>query len=505
MSKSPSRAKDFYSLLFLESSNNKDEASKIYYNVRQPKLSHTKELLRITKDDGLSELLRCQNIAPQELLSSSLECSIIGFSTSKAAKLSSSDLIVLALRYKDVDSKKANFVHFMASPNMRADTNKDAMKLFVKGGKKYRNTRLDKRFSNDFVNSLESSYYVDKSIEYTALSTSLESVPKSILKLDPSELSAKAAFFYALIALKDDRLDLAKKALERARETYKRRIDIDKTNFWLWLLTKEKQYFNDLKSSTHINLYTIYFREQNNLPISDLAYKTKAKQVPNSNALDKEQANNPFFYKKFLDTLSNTKNKKALLKNFGSKTGEPFRAMVYTLMHNYKYQYLIHPWKKQLAHLDKEYQALILSLARQESNFIPCALSRSYAIGAMQMMPFLIKSIAKEKKEDVYLPDFFNADKILPYAITHINLLKEQFDKNVFFISYAYNGGSGFTKRLVLAKLFKNDKYDPFLSIELVPYQESREYAKRVVANYYMYRKILKIPIKITTILQSLE
>ncbi|PIE72175.1 MAG: hypothetical protein CSA19_02345, partial [Deltaproteobacteria bacterium] len=337
----------------------------------------------------------CEKLKAHELISAPLECSLIGFRISKAAQLSSPDLVVLALKYKDASPKIAKFLHFMASQAMHVSNSKNAMRLFVEGGKVNRNKHLDKVLSVEFVKAIESSYYTNKALERIALSTSLESLPKSILTLDPSILSAHAAFFYALVAIKNSREDLAKIALLRASKTYQSQIDIDKSNFWLWLLTKEKTYFNALKASKHINLYTIYFREKNNLPFLDLAYKTSAHEVPHSKALSKKKASDAFFYKKFLDRLKGDEDKQKMLKEFGAKAGEPFRALIYSKMNDHKIQYLIHPWKKQLSHLSKRHQALILALGRQESNFIPCALSRSYAIGAMQMMPFLIRSIAR--------------------------------------------------------------------------------------------------------------
>jgi soluble lytic murein transglycosylase len=40
--------------------------------------------------------------------------------------------------------------------------------------------------------------------------------------------------------------------------------------------------------------------------------------------------------------------------------------------------------------------------------------------------------------------------------------------------------------------------------MELVPYAESREYGKKVLANYYIYRKILGRPFRLTHYFQNL-
>ena len=123
--------------------------------------------------------------------------------------------------------------------------------------------------------------------------------------------------------------------------------------------------------------------------------------------------------------------------------------------------------------MNPEDRALILALARQESRFVPAALSRSFAIGAMQMMPFLIRAMAEDKGEkDVDLTEFFYPERIVPYAKDHLKWLRRRLD-NPLFIAYAYNGGIGFTNREVVGKLFvTKGKYEPFLSMELVPYAE---------------------------------
>jgi hypothetical protein len=53
-------------------------------------------------------------------------------------------------------------------------------------------------------------------------------------------------------------------------------------------------------------------------------------------------------------------------------------------------------------------------------------------------------------------------------------------------------GGLGFTKRMIEAGNFQEHShvFEPFLSLELVPYAESREYGKKVLTNYVMYRAV---------------
>lgn len=489
------RAKDFYSLLFLEQTKNRVDAQKIFYQLKKPKSKHIKYLQEITEDKSLVEYKRCSSLKPEELLYEDLECSILGYSLGKASNLSNSDKLLLSLKYKKAMPSASKTLFFMSSKKtFTSKKMKDAMKVFVNAGSKHRENSLDIKLSKEFLDSLESSYYLNKSVEYAALSHNLENFSDSILEVDVNTLSGKAAFFYSMLALRNLDEKRAVEGLERAKKQFTRQKNLDKTNFWLWLITGSKEFAKELEKSESINFYTLVFREKNDL--QSLPFKTEAPDIKGAKKLSKENISDPFFWSGLLEKIRNTKKEesKKLLYDLGGQEAEPFRAVVYSHMSSYRENYFIHPWKAQLKSLDLEYQALVLSLARQESLFIPSALSRSYAIGAMQMMPFLIKHIGKENKDSVFLPDFFSTSKILPYAIQHIDSLRKNFKQHPLLIAYAYNGGGGFTRRKVLSKLFKGGKYDPFLSMELVPYAESREYGKKVLTNYYIYRKILKIP-----------
>ena len=98
------------------------------------------------------------------------------------------------------------------------------------------------------------------------------------------------------------------------------------------------------------------------------------------------------------------------------------------------------------------------------------------------MMPFLIRSF--HPKEEI--SEFFRADVNVKYAKKHLLWLIKRLN-NPLFVSYAYNGGIGFTKRKVIPYFRKLKKFEPFLSMEMVPYSESREYGKKVITNYVIY------------------
>lgn len=145
------------------------------------------------------------------------------------------------------------------------------------------------------------------------------------------------------------------------------------------------------------------------------------------------------------------------------------------------------PYRSAMQQMNKKRQAMIYAIARQESRFVPASVSRSFALGMMQIMPFLIKDIAKKKKESIDLDDLFNPYKAIEYANFHLGYL-DRWLYHPLFVAFAYNGGIGFTRKyLKRAETFKTGRYQPYLSIEKMENIETREYGKRVLTNYVIY------------------
>lgn len=122
---------------------------------------------------------------------------------------------------------------------------------------------------------------------------------------------------------------------------------------------------------------------------------------------------------------------------------------------------------------------------------MPALVSTSYALGMMQIMPFNVEPFAKSlKRDNITLEDMFNPITALEFGTFYLNDLGREF-KHPLFVSYAYNGGPGFLRRTLKTKKFflKNRNYEPWLSMELIPYKESRDYGFRVLANYIVYQE----------------
>jgi soluble lytic murein transglycosylase len=142
---------------------------------------------------------------------------------------------------------------------------------------------------------------------------------------------------------------------------------------------------------------------------------------------------------------------------------------------------------------------------RQETRFIPGLISRSFALGLMQIMPFNVDSISKvlPLKPTTYF-DMLKPEYSIAYSVAHLKHLTDKL-YNPTLVAYGYNGGLGSTKRLLTeGGRFLPGPYEPFLSMELIGNDENREYGKRVLSNYVIYKKILGEEIKISSLFDNL-
>jgi len=114
---------------------------------------------------------------------------------------------------------------------------------------------------------------------------------------------------------------------------------------------------------------------------------------------------------------------------------------------------------------------LILSIIRVESNYDPHAISFAYALGLMQIRPFVARAVA----EDLELQwqgdgDLYQIQWNITLGTAYLKFLLEKFDHNLWHALTAYNHGP--TK---IGNLLKNGSPLP------------QAYAEKVLNNYYSF------------------
>jgi soluble lytic murein transglycosylase len=130
-------------------------------------------------------------------------------------------------------------------------------------------------------------------------------------------------------------------------------------------------------------------------------------------------------------------------------------------------------------------EGLVFALVRAESSFSPTIRSGAGAIGLMQLMPATARLTAGEKGH--FDPQrLVSPDCNLALGTKHLRELLKGFDGDVVYSIAAYNAGATAVERW--KKSFKGLKKDEF--IENIPYQETREYVKKVYASAATYRQL---------------
>lgn len=342
--------------------------------------------------------------------------------------------------------------------------------------------------SKEFASNLVQEWWFGSFVADLTIGKRLKKLSSSLLLIDKELLKPKDAFMLGVNAVVLNKKKRAKELFLRASDSD---VAIQKDNaiFWLYLLSKDKSYLETLSKSSNINIYSLYAKELlKSFNITVVVPNPTQNKVPNYNNKD------PFDWvnlKAKVDSADDELLRKLKEKFYTKETVGEY-TYISNKLERYTNNYYPMPFKEILDEFSLERKALIFAIARQESFFISSAISTSYALGVMQFMPFVAKDIAtKEQMKNFDSDDMFNPIVAYNFANIHLDYLNSYLLHPVF-VAYAYNGGIGFTKRMLLrGDLFNSGEYEPFLSMELVPYAESRDYGKRVLANYIIYLEIL--------------
>ena len=136
----------------------------------------------------------------------------------------------------------------------------------------------------------------------------------------------------------------------------------------------------------------------------------------------------------------------------------------------------------------KRYQVavpLIYAIIRQESAFFENISSSAGAAGLMQVMPQTAKQVAK-KSQIPYKgqTELFTAPKNINIGVAYLKQLSDKFDDNMIFMIAAYNAGP----HQVNHWLQQNSHKEMDIWIETIPWAETRNYVKNVIAFYAIYQ-----------------
>jgi soluble lytic murein transglycosylase len=160
-----------------------------------------------------------------------------------------------------------------------------------------------------------------------------------------------------------------------------------------------------------------------------------------------------------------------------------------TRSHNYALRYPV-PYQEVFSEYAKSQgldEAWVYGLVRQESRFIMEARSAAGAAGLMQVMPHTARFVAAKMGLRGYRPKNVTEVKTnIAMGTGYMKIVLDQLGGQPVMASAAYNAGPNRARRWRDARPLEGAIY-----AETIPYSETREYVKRVMANSVFYAALL--------------
>ncbi|WP_456430987.1 transglycosylase SLT domain-containing protein [Nitratifractor sp.] len=287
-----------------------------------------------------------------------------------------------------------------------------------------------------------------------------------------------------------------------AARKFTTREEADRALFWAWKAGDDREALRRLAKSWDISLYTLAARDALKLPY-DLGITPK---LPEGHVKGFDLYDPVAWEKLKKQIFAKGTDLHALARRFAYKEAVGYYTYIEAKASRDKKQFFPMPYRGLLKSYPLKRQAIVYAIARQESRFVPASLSRSFALGLMQIMPFLVDDLARKRHERIDYDALFRPEVALRYANDHLDYLTKWLH-HPLFVAYAYNAGIGYTRRLMRRRdLFrKQGRYEPWLSLEKIANFQANNYGKKVLANYVIYLNKLGYRITLSELVSVLN
>jgi len=190
-------------------------------------------------------------------------------------------------------------------------------------------------------------------------------------------------------------------------------------------------------------------------------------------------------YLKAKDYVNSQKIIAKYYSKLNSSLNSPYRDYFFYLLYPYGYKEYVDRHSSEFG-IDPLF---VLAVIREESRFNPKAGSYAGALGLMQIIPGTGKSIANELAIKNYTNDIlYDPETSIKMGTYYLKKQMDNFSQNYYFACGAYNGGPGAMKKWI--SKWGDMEIDEF--IEYVPYDETRNYIKKVMASYFFYKTLFE-------------
>ncbi len=131
-------------------------------------------------------------------------------------------------------------------------------------------------------------------------------------------------------------------------------------------------------------------------------------------------------------------------------------------------------------------------LIRQESRFVTVARSGVGASGLMQLMPATAQLVAKKIGMADFTKDKVNDINVnLQLGMSYLRMMMDQLDNSLVLASAGYNAGPNRPKAW-MTRLPLGQTVEGAIFAEAIPFNETRDYVKKVLSNATLYAALLE-------------
>ncbi|MDZ8222678.1 transglycosylase SLT domain-containing protein [Nostoc sp. ChiVER01] len=129
---------------------------------------------------------------------------------------------------------------------------------------------------------------------------------------------------------------------------------------------------------------------------------------------------------------------------------------------------------------------LVTALMRQESRFEPKIKSVADATGLMQVLPSTAKWIAPQIKVDIKTINLENPNDNIMLGTWYLGHTHDQYNNNSLLAIASYNAGPGNVSKWLQTQTTQ----DPDEFVEQIPFDETKNYVRQVLGNYWNYLRL---------------
>lgn len=505
-------ARDFYIWEFISDKDTSLEESLKAYDLVYREIPKLKSALQAKGyHPKIPKNIACAKLPITELVKQDEQCIAFGLKLSQVPTMPASQITTLQqklakspnllAKIKILRSSDIAQAMFAANAQVFAEifnalTYQQKLQIFAKSPDPKAIQRLANQNASPF----------NRVLQHIILDSRLLAFKQAIAKADITTSDSNTFFLLGINELLNDSKQQALRYFERSRNAAIDPFFKDRAMFWQYLVSGNVAFLHDLQTSKFVNIFSIYANQK-------LKTKPNYEIVSSFDGLILKKPpiniSDPFAWQVARDSIGSIKDMTRYeeeVNRFYTIDTTPHLAHFSNRITKYSVNYYIMPYVDLVHWRDDKQKAMSLAIAKQESHFIPALVSRSYALGMMQIMPFNLEPFAKklEIKHKVTLEDLFKPEFAYTFGTMFLEELNDEF-KHPLFVAYAYNGGPGFWRRtLAKGQLFvKNRKYEPWLSMELIANEEPRFYGMKVLANYIIYQELLGHKVDIESLLKQ--